>query len=529
MNRPFIDTGTAVLHVGIDVGSTTAKIAVLDTSHQLVFSDYRRHFGEQGRCVRDLLELVETRFPRTELRVAMCGSGGRHIADHLGVDFVQEVVANSIAVKHLHPEARTAIELGGQDAKIIFFHRDDVSGQLIASDMRMNGVCAGGTGAFIDEIAQLLKIPVEDFNAHAERGKQVHQVSGRCGVFAKTDIQPLLNQGVDKPDLALSTLHAVAKQTIGGLAQGTTIQAPVVFEGGPLTFNRRLVAVFAEHLHLEDADIIVPAQPEIIVALGCALATDSTLIEHGRTHSANALLQRLGTLATSSLSEGDQDERPMFASDADRRDFFARHHRPAEIHFIPSNHGRLDVTLGIDCGSTTSKFVFLDENDQIVAAHYANNEGAPLDVLRKALIAVRDEARARGTELNVVGAGTTGYGEDLTAAAFHADHHAVSFPISALLLHFSLTNNPFVFIKLSDHIFHASRNPFIACSFFHRNNLSTIRQFFHFTRRRKHNARQYRVSRTHLSDKHIAQRVVFNIIDEHHRRAIWRTLELAFL
>ncbi|MBU1176045.1 MAG: activase [Alphaproteobacteria bacterium] len=413
------------LLVGIDVGSTTAKIAVLDAEKRLVLSDYRRHFGEQSRCTGDLIELVEARFPAARLRVAMCGSGGRLIADHLGVDFVQEVVANSIAVKNLHPQARTAIELGGQDAKIIFFHPDPASGQLIASDMRMNGVCAGGTGAFIDEIAQLLRIPVEQFNGFAERGRQVYHVSGRCGVFAKTDIQPLLNQGVDKADLALSTLNAVAKQTIGGLAQGTTIRAPVVFEGGPLTFNRRLIDIFAEHLQLESDQVVVPEQPEVIVAIGCALATLTPLMDHARTHSAEALIRLLGTRPKAQHAEASQSGRPLFTSDAEAGDFFRRHHPPQEIRTIPPNRGRLDVTLGIDCGSTTSKFVFLDEDEHIIASYYANNRGAPLDVLRAALIETRDSARARGTELNIIGAGTTGYGEDLSAAAFHADHHAV--------------------------------------------------------------------------------------------------------
>lgn len=412
------------LSVGIDIGSTTAKIAVLDAGRNLLLSEYRRHLGEQARCASEFLEQVDGRFPGALLRVAICGSGGRQIADHLGVDFVQEVVANSIAVKHLHPRARTAIELGGQDAKIIFFHFDEVSQQLVASDMRMNGVCAGGTGAFIDEIAQLLRIPVEEFNAFAERGKHVYHVSGRCGVFAKTDIQPLLNQGVDKADLALSTFHAVAKQTIGGLAQGTRIRPPVVFEGGPLTFNRRLVDTFAENLQLKGDDVIVPERPEVIVAQGCALATLTLLKDHPRTHSARALIRRLAERPVADSSETAL-EWHYFANDGEKRDFFRRH-RPAQaIAGIPKNRGSLDVTLGIDCGSTTSKFVFLDEDENIVASHYSNNQGAPLDVLRSTLIAARDEARASGTELNVVGVGTTGYGEELTAAAFHADHHAV--------------------------------------------------------------------------------------------------------
>jgi len=160
-------------------------------------------------------------------------------------------VANSVAIRELYPRARVAIELGGQDAKIIFFHLDGASDQLMATDMRMNGSCAGGTGAFIDEMAGLLKVPPEGFEALASRGTHVYDISGRCGVFAKTDIQPLLNQGVSREDIALSALHAIAKQTIGGLAQGLEIQPPVLFEGGPLTFNPTLVRVFAERLGLK--------------------------------------------------------------------------------------------------------------------------------------------------------------------------------------------------------------------------------------------------------------------------------------
>ena len=411
--------------LGIDVGSTTAKVALVDPDKRLKFAEYRRHFAEQGNCVRDLLALVAERFPDAEFRTAVCGSGARPIAQLLGVDFVQEVVANSIAIKHLHPEARTAIELGGQDAKIIFFHYDDASEQLIASDMRMNGVCAGGTGAFIDEIAQLLQIPVEEFNAHAERATRTHQVSGRCGVFAKTDIQPLLNQGISREELALSTLYAVARQTIGGLAQGTIIKAPVVFEGGPLTFNRRLIAAFADLLNLADDDVSIPEKPEVTVAWGCALATETLLSDTAEWHSTDDLLQRMqGSAASLRLDDVGTDV-PFFTSTAEREDFYARQLRPNEIRNIPANRDRLDVWIGIDSGSTTSKFVFLDRHGTPIYSYYSNNRGRPLKVLSEALIDAREHAKARGTRLNVLGVGTTGYGEELAAAAFHADYHTV--------------------------------------------------------------------------------------------------------
>jgi activator of 2-hydroxyglutaryl-CoA dehydratase len=353
----------------------------------------------------------------------MCGSGARPIAEALGVDFVQEVVANSIAIKRLHPEARTAIELGGQDAKIIFFHYDDASKQLIASDMRMNGVCAGGTGAFIDEIAQLLLIPVEEFNSYAARGTRTYQVSGRCGVFAKTDIQPLLKQGVGKEELDLSPLPAVARQPIGGLAQGTTISAPVVFEGGPLTFNPVLVQAFAEHLGLQGDGVIIPDKPELTVAHGCALAADALWPGRDAYHRAADLIRSVRDRQAVVRTDEEVGDRPFFASVQERRDFFARQQPAVDIRNIPSGRPTLDVYLGIDSGSTTSKFVFLDEDENPIYSFYSNNKGAPLEVLRSALIAAREHAKERGTGLNILGVGTTGYGEELAAAAFHADHH----------------------------------------------------------------------------------------------------------
>jgi predicted CoA-substrate-specific enzyme activase len=412
--------------LGLDVGSTTVKIAAVDArSRQLLHADYRRHHAEQRRCLKELLAEVAHRYPDADLRVAACGSGAKAIADQLGIGFVQEVVANAIAVRALHPEARTAIELGGQDAKVIFFHHDPVTEQLIASDMRMNGVCAGGTGAFIDEIATLLQIPVEEFNGFAERGQRVYQVSGRCGVFAKTDLQPLLNQGVNRADLARSTLHAVVKQTIGGLAQGSTLRAPIVFEGGPLTFNPYLVRAFAEHLDLDEDQIILPERPEVVVAYGCALAVDSILGDGASVTSADRLLAALSAAIPSPSGEGAWPARPLFADDAEREAFLERHALPELPTSLPGERSRLEVVLGIDAGSTTSKLALLDTQGRLVYAFYANNEGQPLEVLRAALLELRDQSRRRGIELIIQGVGTTGYGEQLVAAAFRADHHAV--------------------------------------------------------------------------------------------------------
>ena len=253
--------------LGLDIGSTTVKAVLLGSEDgRVIYTKYLRHGARQSETVRGILSEILARYSDRPFKVSVSGSGGRDIAAAIGAHYVQEVVANSIAIRELHPRTKVAIELGGQDAKIIFFHTDEKTGQMIATDMRMNGSCAGGTGAFIDEMASLLKVPPEGFEGLASRGSHVYDISGRCGVFAKTDIQPLLNQGVSREDIALSSLHAIARQTIGGLAQGLEISPPVLFEGGPLTFIPTLVRVFMERLGLGADDGIVPDNPELVVA-----------------------------------------------------------------------------------------------------------------------------------------------------------------------------------------------------------------------------------------------------------------------
>ena len=270
--------------LGIDVGSTTTKIAALgENSGELLYADYRRHHAEQRKSVIQALYDFDRQFPGAEVSLVLTGSGAKPAADAAGVPFIQEVVANSIALREYCGNVGTAIELGGQDAKILFFREDPATGRSEVDDMRMNGSCAGGTGAFIDEVASILHVPTEQFNALAEKGTTVFDISGRCGVFAKTDIQPLLNQGVLTSDLALSAFHAIAKQSIGGLAQGLDIRPPVVFEGGPLTFNPVLVRVFAERLRLTKDEVIVPERPEMMIARGAALSLDSLFRERRET------------------------------------------------------------------------------------------------------------------------------------------------------------------------------------------------------------------------------------------------------
>ena len=411
--------------IGLDVGSTTVKAAVIDPITQcLVFSRYTRHGAEQVSHVRSLLASIHQNYPNRPLRLAICGSGGKAIADALGVLFVQEVVAGSIAVQHLYPQTRTVIELGGQDAKIVFFHHDEATEKLLASDMRMNGACAGGTGAFIDEVASILHIPVEETHAHATRGSHVFDISGRCGVFAKTDIQPLINQGVSKDDIALSTFHAIAKQTIGGLAQGLEIHPPVMFLGGPLSFNPSLVGVFAQRLGLSPEQAIVPPEPETMIAYGAALALGTlgkTLNEPLNFGQVGPVLDRY---QETQKIQGSATEKSFFASPGEKKEFQQRHNTTKGEIYQPAP-GPIKIYLGIDGGSTTSKCVALDEQARVIGTWYAHNKGSPLDTTKKLLLSVESDLVSRGLAPEVVGMGTTGYAEHLFASAFKADYHTV--------------------------------------------------------------------------------------------------------
>ena len=413
------------LHVGIDIGSTTTKIVVMDPAKdQILYSNYRRHGARQVESVERCLKELEAGFREDELFVALTGSGSKHMAEAMGVSYVQEVVANSIAIRKLYRRVSAAIELGGQDAKVLFFKKDPATGKLNVADMRMNGSCAGGTGAFLDEVAQVLRVPVQELNQLASEGETVYDISGRCGVYAKTDIQPLLNQGVSKSNLALSAFHAVAKQTIGGLAQGLTIRGPVVFEGGPMTFEPRLIQVFAERLHLSDEEILIPEHPEIMVAYGAALSIKELFEGAEAAVNPSDLAQILEQMKASG-EDGRAESAPVFfASEKERQEFEARHRREMKTWKVEPGVP-VRAYLGIDSGSTTTKFVLMDEEEHILDFFYASNAGEPLEVARRALLDLRNRWRARGNQLEILAVGTTGYGELLFEKAFCAEYHTV--------------------------------------------------------------------------------------------------------
>ena len=414
------------LAAGIDIGSTTTKIAVLDPEKgDILYSDYRRHHADQVQSVIRVMEELERRFPGETFRFCLTGSGAKPIAEGLGIPFAQEVAANAAALKRRYEKVGCAIELGGQDAKMIFFQTDPNTGALTVADMRMNGSCAGGTGAFIDEIASLLKVPVQEFNALAERGTCVYDISGRCGVYAKTDIQPLLNQGVAKSDLALSAFHAIAKQTIGGLAQGLEITRPVVFEGGPLTFNPALVRVFAQRLGLSKEEVLIPPHPELMVACGAAVCVDTMFRDRAEAWAPAQLLEQLKSGQFRAPEDQPREARPFFATAEERRAFEERNRKRPLVWKEPQAGEEVWAYLGIDSGSTTTKFVLMDDNEELLGSFYAPNAGEPLKVAKRALIEIRDRYRKAGATLHILAAGTTGYGEMLFAKAFQAEYHTV--------------------------------------------------------------------------------------------------------
>lgn len=404
------------LLVGLDVGSTTVKAVVLDVSSGTeCFRAYRRHRARQAEEAAAIIGEIGQAFPGASLTFAVTGSGGAPLAKALDAAFFQEVVSNAAAVGRLYPQARTVIELGGQDAKIIFFTDREGDGHPEVSDMRMNGSCAGGTGAFIDEMATILAVPVEEFNDLAAKGSAVHPISGRCGVFAKTDIQPLAAAGVPKEDLALSVFHAIAKQTIGGLAQGHPIEAPVVFEGGPLLFNPVLVGVFAKRLGLKQNEVLVPEHPETVVALGAALLLSDLPREQRVAHDARSAQHALEYITVDTV----RSTPPLFENEFQRWAFEERHISDAAPK--GPQPGETSAYLGIDSGSTTTKIVLVSEDGTLLDSVYAASSGDPLSVAQRALVELRDRWSAAGGQLKIEGLGVTGYGEELFYEAYRAD------------------------------------------------------------------------------------------------------------
>ena len=391
-------------YMGIDVGSTTIKIYITDQDDNCIYSKYERHYSDIQATIKTLINDVKEQFGNLEVTAVMTGSGGLSLSSCLDVKFVQEVIACTKTIETYIPECDVAIELGGEDAKITYFQ-----GSL---EQRMNGTCAGGTGAFIDQMASLLQTDAGGLNELAKNYQMIYPIASRCGVFAKTDVQPLINEGANKEDIAISIFQAVVNQTISGLACGKPIRGKVAFLGGPLYFLDQLRQRFIETLNLQDDEIIFPDNSQLFVAMGATLLAK----EEEKPTTIEALIEKLDNIDETMLASEDTLD-PLFADENDRNEFRHRHYinkvRKNDIKGYVGN-----VYLGLDVGSTTTKAVLIDDNDSLLYSFYDSNEGNPLDVVVKI---VKDIYDFIPPNVKLVRSGVTGYGEALIKAALKVD------------------------------------------------------------------------------------------------------------
>ena len=388
------------MRVGLDIGSTTIKCVVLDEHDQVIYDTYERHGSHITAKAGELLaRLAREKVPGGKAYLAISGSAGMGLADGCGVPFVQEVFATRVAAKRLAPQADVVIELGGEDAKILF-----LSG---GTEVRMNGSCAGGTGAFIDQMATLLKMSPEELNTAASRAEKTYTIASRCGVFAKSDIQPLINQGAAAGDIAASIYQAVVNQTIAGLAQGRPIQGNVLYLGGPLTFNSELRKSFDQTLELTG---LCPDHSLHFVAMGAAFYADKEM-DLAQVAQAIGGIQQVGDYTS---------QPPLFANKQEYEDFHARHMR-ASVPCVPFGAEVGPVHIGVDSGSTTVKVAVIDDNANLLFTDYQPNLGNPLPLIREVLLKLYQNH----PNLEVASVTSTGYGEELVKHAFRGDFGVV--------------------------------------------------------------------------------------------------------
>ncbi|MBR1549870.1 MAG: hypothetical protein IJ634_04460 [Bacteroidales bacterium] len=437
---------TDILRVGIDIGSTTLKICVLDGEGRVVHHAYRRHNANPAAVAADEVEALGSKTGGRRLQVMVTGSVGMGYAERAGLPFEQEVIAASEAVKHLHPGVRTFIDIGGEDSKMIFFEEGRVP------DMRMNGNCAGGTGSFIDQAATLLGVETSAVDALAAGAQTLYPIASRCGVFSKTDIQNLLARGVSKEDVAASMLRAVAMQVVSALARGVEVKPRVFLCGGPFAFLPQLRRQMREVLELEEKDMVVPEHPELVPAMGCALkacgeAMTAEELKSRLTHSSTTATRRspspnLGeeqdreaSPFNSSPKLGEVDARsadggvcstglqPLFES-KDEYDIWLSKDSCMEVPRTEGIIAGSEYWLGVDSGSTTTKLVLVDSEGRMVYRDYQFNRGDSYQTFVTALQKLRDSV-GDAASVRIVASAATGYGESLLRTAFGLDYGIV--------------------------------------------------------------------------------------------------------
>lgn len=400
--------------LGLDVGSTTAKVALTDSEGKLVYSEYQRHNAKVGQIVGQYLDEIKRQFGDIRLAVCVTGSVGMQTAEQLKAEFLQEVVAATVYARKIHPEAKALIDIGGEDAKVVFFNGRN-------TELRMNGNCAGGTGAFLDQMAVLMGTDNKHMNDMAMKATAVYPMAARCGVFAKTDIQNLMSRNLPEADIAASIFHSIAVQTVTTLSHGQDFTPPILLCGGPLTFLPALRKAFSDYLHLPAEDFIVSDHSNLIPALGCALRAG----ESSDTVSVSELRRRLDDKQE---VHWHSDLKPLFVSEQEHKQWLQSKEKYATRvgHF---EKGLQQVVIGIDSGSTTTKIVALRVNGSkpdpdgrdIVFTNYRLNLGNPIKAVADGLKAMQEEASHAGADLRIVGSCSTGYGEELIKTAFHLD------------------------------------------------------------------------------------------------------------
>ncbi|OFI06113.1 activator of (R)-2-hydroxyglutaryl-CoA dehydratase [Clostridium acetireducens DSM 10703] len=392
-----------LFNVGLDIGSTTVKIAVLDENSNLIYSKYKRHFSDIKSSIVDIISEAYKYFKNENITIMVTGSGGLAVSKWIEIEFIQEVIACTKTIENLIPNTDVAIELGGEDAKITFFDN--------GIDQRMNGTCAGGTGAFIDQMASLLQTDAQGLNELAKEYKVIYPIAARCGVFAKTDIQPLLNEGAAKEDIAVSIFQAVVNQTISGLACGKAIKGNVAFLGGPLYFLSELRKRFIETLNLTKDEVIFPNNSQLFVAIGAAIASkDKNPISF---EEIKKKINNLNHVFSGEIT----NLRPLFKNEKELEDFKNRHSKyivkKGNLKGFKGN-----CFLGIDAGSTTTKAALIDEKGTLLYSYYSSNNGSPLkstiNILKELYCVMPNTA-------NLVNSTVTGYGEGLIKAALNVD------------------------------------------------------------------------------------------------------------
>ena len=388
------------MKIGLDIGSTTIKCVVLDNNNKFIYSTYERHYSQITQKMGDILKYLRLNIKGADKAcIAISGSAGMGVAESCGLDFIQEVYATRVAVNTFLPGTDVVIELGGEDAKILF-----LSGGM---EVRMNGTCAGGTGAFIDQMASLLNVDIEQFNALATQHEKTYTIASRCGVFAKTDIQPLLNQGARKSDIAQSIFAAVVNQTVAGLAQGREIEGNVVYLGGPLTFMSQLRKQFDKILETKGT---CPENSLYYVAAGAALCADNTI----------DFKQVIEKITKYTGSGNFAFNKPLFKDKKEYEEFVSRHSR-ANVKGKDMQGYKGKAYIGIDAGSTTVKGVVLSENKELLFSKYLSNSGNPVPIIKDFL----QEVYKTAPDIEIAGSAVTGYGEEIIRNAFCIDHGIV--------------------------------------------------------------------------------------------------------